>query len=336
MPLRTLRGHVSIKAESAVDTFTATSVSGFVLAQNIAYSILEGTAYERSELRGNFNKMDPIPGPAGAQISFEVPLKGNGTAGQAPDYGIALIGCGFREVYTSGTSVAYKLWSTYDGAQTGTLPSGTLTTNPGPSYTVEFEEDGVRYALKGGWGNVSIEGEVGKPLIAKFNFQGSYVEVSGQALFSESDIALFQNNTVPPTLLSAGVSCPSLSGICVFEKVMWDAGNAVALRKNANDSAGIMGALITDRRPTGSIDPEMVLPSAGDVYAAWRAGTPGAVTTHTLGSASGNKLRIDAPRCVIKSLSPADRNSVRTLGLAFDIVSLPTDADGTALTITVS
>lgn len=336
MPLRTLRGHVSIKAESGTDTFTATSVSGFVLAQNIAYSILEGAAYERSELRGNFNKMDSIPGPAGAQISFEVPLKGAGTAGLPPDYGIALLGCGFQEVRTSGTKVEYKAYATFDGNGTITLVSGTGTLNPGPSYSVEFDEDGVRYALKGGWGNVSIDGEVGKPLIAKFSFQGSYVAVSGQAMFSESDIALFVNNTVPPTLLSAGVSCPSLSGVCVFEKVTWDAGNSIALRKNANDSAGIMGALITDRRPTGSIDPEMVLPGTADVYAAWRAGTPGAVSTVTLGSAAGNKLKIDAPRCIVKSLAPADRNQVRTLGLTFDISSLPTDLDGTCLILTVS
>ena len=65
--------------------------------------------------------MDPVPGPAGTQIAFTVLLKGSETEGLPPDFAQALLGCGFREVITSGTSVAYQATSECDGAVTGNL-----------------------------------------------------------------------------------------------------------------------------------------------------------------------------------------------------------------------
>lgn len=336
--IRKMRGQVFVKQESAADTYTAPAASDAFLAQDIEYSILEGEAFQRSELRGNFNKMDPVPGPAGAQITFTVLLRGAGSvnlaSGLAPEYGEALKGCGFREVIESGVSAQYQTTTECDGAYSESAGAGIW--NPGPSYTVEFLEDGLRRALKGGWGNVTFQCEAGRPVQAQFTFQGAYMDIVDKALVADSELD-FQETT-PPTFLSAGVTIP-VSGTTmtpVFETLTYDLGNEVNLRKNANDAAGIVGAKVSDRRPVGSIDPEEVLPGTSDIWGAWRIAEAASISTGIIGSVSGNRIRIQAPRCVYRAIAPADRNNVRTLGLDFDVTSAPDDGDNTAFIVTIS
>lgn len=326
------KGQIGIIKESAQDTYTAIVSGSLIMAQDISYEITEADAFQRSELLGHFNKLDPIPGVAGVQFSFTVNLCGAGTAGTAPNTDTAFLACGLRKKVTTSTSVAYEAFSNFDAAVSGSNPA---YTNPGPSYTICLIEDNIAYYGKGCWGNVEFNCEVGKPIQATFTFQGAYAAPAASGTFS----TVTYPTVVPPTFLSAGVTLP-LSGSTwsgpVFTNLKYNLGNEVNLRRNANDSAGIVGAIISDRRITGSIDPEAVDPGTANIFTAFRAGSSGAISTTTIGGTAGNRIAITAPRCVYSKLGMADRNGLRSYGLDFDVVSLATDADGSGLVITFS
>ncbi|MEN6631002.1 MAG: hypothetical protein ABFD84_01115, partial [Candidatus Polarisedimenticolia bacterium] len=316
MAIRKNNAQVAIVKETGDGVYTAPSASNLVLVQDVEYTV-DGDSFERSELCGNFNKPDPIVGPASATVKFTWLGKGSGSAGVAPEIGAALLGCGFNQTTTSGVSVAYNAVARFDGS------SAAGTVYPGPSYSVVLLEDGWCYPVKGCWGNVDVECSVGEPVKLTFEFKGAFVQPTASGLFAGPSF----NATVPPTFLTAGVTIPKASGSYnapVFTSLKYSAGNSVELRKNANDAAGIMGAMVVDRRPTVSIDPEAVDQSTWDMFAAWRQGASGSVSTAVLGSAPGNRIQVLAPRCVIKKPAFADRNGLRTINLDFDVVSLPT------------
>jgi hypothetical protein len=334
MPIRTLNGIVAIRKETAENTYTPTASGDCIYASDISYEILEGAATARTELRGNFNKLDPVPGVAGGSIKFKVPLRGAGIAGVPPIFGTALLACGFSQTIVSGVSVTYAAISApYDGS------TGAGLVNPGPSYSLDFFEDGVVYSTAGSWGTVEFDLADGKPMYASFSFQGTYIAPVNKAIPTSG---LPADGSMPPTFLGAGLTIPSWIGASaststpIFTELKYNLGNKLALRRDANSAAGIRGAIITDREITGSVDPEMLLPGTSDLFQAWRNGAAGAISTGVVGSTAGNRVQVLAPRCVYNKLAPANRDGIRTLGLDFQVTSVAGDADGSAFQIKFS
>jgi len=327
MSLKISKAVVGVKEEGTAYTFDAPAAAQTWPAFDISVSP-SGDSYQRQESRQILDKQDEIPGPASMEISFKTLLVGSGTAGTAPHFDHALLGCGMQEIVTASTSVLYKPTSTFDGASSGTDP---VTTNPYEAVSVAVFEDGVRYALKGGQGTVKFVCKSGEPIVMEFLFRGAYVATADASVPTPSGVS----TETPPTFLSASLTNIGSYSVA-FESLEYDVANDVQLLTDANNSAGIKGAQIVDRRMVGRFDPEMVLVATDDAFGDWRAGTTGAISTGTIGSSGGNQMAFAAGRCQYRPPSMGDRNGFRTLDQEFAIVSASGASDGDSFSVTLT
>ena len=90
--------------------------------------------------------------------------------------------------------------------------------------------------------------------------------------------------------------------------------NEIALRDDVNTSSGYKSAVITGRRPSLSIDPEMVLVATYDFFGKWRSGNEGALSLALTGAA-GNICTITAPKVQYTAPKLAEKSGIRSLGI---------------------
>jgi hypothetical protein len=81
-----------------------------------------------------------------------------------------------------------------------------------------------------------------------------------------------------------------------------------------NTSSGYKSAVITGRRPSLSIDPEMVLVATYDFFGKWRSGNEGALSLALTGAA-GNICTITAPKVQYTAPKLAEKSGIRSLGI---------------------
>lgn len=333
-------GQIAVVAEDTAGTFKAATASNCFLAQNIQYSLLEAENYQRNELHpaGDFGKLQSVPAGRGAQLSFEFALKGAGNgnfvSGVAPDYAEVMAAAGFARVVESGVSTQFQLTKEHDGSTS--VDGGVVTINPSEGYSFSFIQDGVLYGVRGARAQISFAATVNEPIIASVTVQGGYVAISGQELFDLASVEV--DDIVPPTFNGASLTLFDGSSTFspVFDSLTYDMGNELVLRKDANNSEGVLGAALTNRRPVGTINIEMPEPGDNDIFDAWKDGADGAISTGTIGSSAGNRISISAPNCAYTALAPADKNGIVGVDVNFEIFSPLDSSEASAFTITVS
>lgn len=183
-----------------------------------------------------------------------------------------------------------------------------------PSLTIGSYEDGKRKLISGCRGNVKVSLKDGEPGFLSFDFQG--------VLSATADVALLTGityeSTIPEPYLTAILVDGSFSPI--LSTVEIDLGNTLAMRENANLSAGQLSTLITDRRPTGTIDPEAELVGTKDFVADWLAKTVNYFETriaHNVTPVAGNTVYLLAPAMQVIGVGDGDRS-----GIALDQLSV--------------
>jgi hypothetical protein len=253
---------------------------------------------ERNVIRGgSIGKSAPLFGGSLFGLQFDVEVKGAGSLGVAPEWGVLLESCGFDETVVAVTSVEYVPTSTF-GA--------------GTSCTIYYWQDGVRYRLTGCRGNVSFKGTVGEVMVLSFTFVGK--KTAGDP----TDTALptpTLDSTTPPVFMSA--SFLTLDAYApAFTELTFDMGNTVTPGANANAANGYGEVRISERDVRGTIDPEMTLVATQDWIDDWEQGTLQNLTA-TLGTAGGNRITINMPQ--VRYIEPSfdDREGVRTISLGF-------------------
>lgn len=256
--------------------------------------------HERNNQLNSLSPLVPIPGARSAKISFRAEVKGAGIAYTnliKPALSPYLRACGFAEtvVTTSGSeSVTY-------------LPASSGV----PSLTIWVYIDGVIKKARGCRGNVKFSGKLGEPVFAEFNFEGVFTEVIDGAMLSPTFEA-----TVPPVVLGNTLTLDSYAMIA--ESISFDMGNTLALRTSMSAPDGYLSANITDRKPTGQLDPEMVTVATYDFFGKWKAGNPAALTFGPIGPLNAyNKFTITAPRMVYTSVGEGDRQGDLIADLSF-------------------
>ena len=269
--------------------------------------------YERNVMSSTLSNMAPVIGGRSAQVTFSAELKGSGVSYMTtpPAIEAALKGCGFA---VSGTTAAASI--VYKPASTGVLP-----------VTIYFYMDGVLHKIVGAAGNVSIAGKIGEPIIATFTFTGVYTGTSDIAVIVPTAL----ESTVPPACVGPVVTLGGYTPI--ISSFSFDMANTVTLRESMGAANGYISASITARKPTGKIDPEMVLVATNPFYANWLAGTAAALTIGPVGSATNNKVTINAPVCVTTGLSGGDRGGNATLDYSFSCI-MSTGDDEISLSFT--
>ncbi len=234
-------------------------------------------------------------------LSFGVFMVGSGAAGTAPKYDPILKACGLSAATVSSTSVTYT-------------PS-TLATQSSVTFYVNY--DGVRHKVTGCRGTFSISCAVNEIPRINFEMQGIFNTPTDTALptvtkSQQPDPVLFKNGN------TSSFSVFGFSG--ALQSWELDFANEVIYRELVG---GTKEALITDRRPSGSMVIEAVALSSKNFFTLATGTTTGTNTWSHSGGA-GNIVTVSCPQTDLGQPTYEDSDGITMLNLPF--YATPTDA----------
>lgn len=228
---------------------------------------------DRGAVRASLGKLQKVYGGALGRLSFEVEVKGSGTAGTAPEIGPLLEACGMDETIVAVTSVTYQPVSTAH-----------------ESVTMYYFEGGrKRHILRGCRGTATIRVEAGGIMFIAFEFVGHHDIPSDQT----QPVPVY-NSTVPRAAVGMAVAVNGVTAI-VARSWEWMLNNVIAMGPSLAATDGYGEVILTERDVTGSIVIEEELVSVIDIATILRAGTRFAFASGTLGSVAGNRVAISTP-----------------------------------------
>lgn len=306
MPLLRRRAVFAAKVEGTIGT--AESLTGAEGAYNAEeFTIQPNIAITRREGQGGFNYLPGIPEGMIGTCTVKFGMSYNGT--DIPSWASVLLpACGWVD-----TAGVFSPVSAGPGANVKTI-------------TIGHYKDGKRSILSGAMGTFVITLETGKVAYITFTFTGKYST-------NETDTAIIAPTypTVLPMRFAAGAFTWNSVALCTASATV-DAGNSVIMREcvNATDRSGYVSALVTNRAPIITADPESVLVATQDRDAKWLTSTPEALSI-TIG-ASGSSIVIAAPEAQLENKQQGNRSDM----LVDDLTWLATAGSSvdTELTIT--
>ncbi len=244
-----------------------------LLVENLSLTPLEGEQAAPEVVRPTFGAPEALPlSGRRAQISFDVPLAGAGSAGGVPRWGRLLRGCAMNETITPGVRVDYQ------------PTSGAMD-----SLTLEIYRDGVLHRITGARGAFTFSVQAGDAPRLRFEFTGLYQPITAAAMPAGASIPATPKplpadpaHTTQTALLGHAVAAKSLEikgGQDVQHRLMVNAERVD----------------ITGRKPEGQIVFEEPSPGTWDIWAdAANAATGALAFTH--GTAAGNIVELACPR----------------------------------------
>lgn len=311
--MRTRRRVLAAKFESTEGTAeTVESTDGGILVIDPKID-LDVTMTERPIARTSLGTMASIAGARSARLTFRTELKGTGTtytvnSTTKPAISKYLEACSFLATFGSGSTAAWAFTPT----------SGTGSSLYIPSLTMALWEDGVKKTIKGARGNVRFTGKIGEPIYAEFDFLGVWNAIADEALPSPT-----YESQIPPVLLDSHVSIGSYAACANGFTI--DSGNNLALRDCLNAASGYMSTIVTSRKMSGTIDPEMELVATKDWFSLWTASTNQSLIIGNVGTGTGNVVKFVMPKLRFKKVSDADRNGIAVADIAFDLEETSVD-----------
>lgn len=285
-----------IEADYGVDPVPSVT-SDAILVKNVDYKGL-GESVVRDFLRSSLSPLPQLRGIKHQTVSFETELKGTGSAGVVPAWGwegVLLRACGFAQSVSAGVDIVYAPVSAAF-----------------ESCTLYVYRDGIFHKMVGCRGNCSLNFEVGKLPVAKFEMSGLYVSP-----VDATPAAQTFSTVPPPMVLAAGFTCGGYPA--VTEKLDINMGNTLAQRKSMNAATGLVEWLITGRDPNGSFDPEAVTEATEDFWAKWEAAEELELALGPIGGTPGNIITLGAPKMQYRDLSYADRNGQLAYNITFGL-----------------
>jgi hypothetical protein len=175
---------------------------------------------------------------------------------------------------------------------------------------IYFHADGIRHKALGCIGDASLGINVGQIPTITFNLSSLYATPTDVALPSPDTLDL-----TPPVAHNIGLTVGSYSPVAVNALTL-GLNNTVSRRDDVNASEGISSYAITDRRPQGSLDPEVDTLANFDPFTAWENASSAAVSA-AVGNVSGNRVGLYVPKALYQRVQYQDRNGYRTYQLPF-------------------
>ena len=287
--LLTRRVQVAAKLETDKGIAEAlTATEGTLLAYDPVFNF-DPTQFKRNPYRKTLSRMNSVPGQQLCELTLQCEVMGPPFAnkGTACIFGTLLQACGFDETLDSGVDNVYLPLST--GHKT---------------ITLAVYEDGIMKKFCGAMGNVRIICKVGEPLMAEFTFQGKYSTHSDTAMLSPTYPAskplIFQNATV--TIFNDSL---------LMQNLEINMQNTVIMRDKPQDSTGFDYAIITERNPVMTFDPEAELVATHDFLGKLISTTEAAVSI-VITATDNTELTISLPKARYTGVPNADRDGMRT------------------------
>jgi len=285
MPLIYKRLQLAVKEESEEGTAEILTASEAVLAGNVVFDP-DIRMVERPAAAASLSPFPKVAGARMAKITFDVELKGSGSAGTAPEYGVLLKACGMEESTVVGTSV------TYDPASAAII-----------SVTIGWYVDNKKYVMAGCRGTWKLDLKAGEHGVFHFEFTGTAIADSDVNLLTGTSL----QTTIPPAFMSASFTLDTYGA--VVENLSIDLANDLYLRPSVNAAQGYVSAVITGRLPKLTLDPESVLVATKDWWTSWETGALVALTA-TVGGTAGNICTITAPKVQFIKIKPEEKEGI--------------------------
>lgn len=261
--------------------------------ENPAFSYLDPRTFEPVSTKPSFGAEVALFGGTLGQLTFDVVIKGSGTAGTAPPAAAALQACGLSEVLAPGVSVTYAPVSTGQ-----------------KSAAIYYHKDGKLYKLLGSLGTVNFVNEVGMPCKASFTFSG-HVE-------GPTDLALPAptfSTVVAPVYLNSAFTAHGYGA--AITNLSIDLGNEIAKPGDVSKADGFGVIRITGRAVVGSFDPEETLVATFDPEGQWQANAAAEIASGTLGPTAGNQLAFTMPKAQFREIGEGDRDKISIFEIGY-------------------
>ena len=306
MPLLRRRAVFAAKVEGTIGT--AESLTTAEAAFNARdFTIQPNVPITRREGQGGFNYLPGIAEGMQGTCTVTMDMAYDGTT--VPTWASVLLpACGW--VQTTGV---FSPLSEGPGTNVKTI-------------TIGHYKDGKRSLLSGAMGTFKIMAPTGKMASIEFTFTGKYST-------NETDTALIAP-TYPTTLplrVAAGALTWNSVALCT-SNVEVDAGNSVIMREcmNATDRSGFISAIVTNRQPVITADPESELVATQDRDALWLTSSPQAFSMQI--GVAGTSITVAAPKAQLENKQQGNRNDMMTDDLTW--LATKGSAADTELTIT--
>lgn len=306
MPLLRRRAVFAAKVETTIGT--AESLTGAEGAFNARdFTIQPNVPITRREGQGGFNYLPGIAEGMQGTCTVTMDMDYDGTT--VPTWASVLLpACGW--VQTTGV---FSPLSEGPGTNVKTI-------------TIGHYKDGKRALLSGAMGTFKIMAPTGKMASIEFTFTGKYST-------NETDTALIAPTypTALPLRVAAGALTWNSVALCT-SNVEVDAGNSVIMREcmNATDRSGFVSAIVTNRQPVITADPESELVATQDRDALWLTSSPQAFSIQI--GVAGTSITVAAPKAQLENKQQGNRNDMMTDDLTW--LATKGSAADTELTIT--
>lgn len=189
-----------------------------------------------------------------------------------------------------------------------------------PSLSLGIAKDGVRESIRFSRGTVSATGTIGEPMILNFEFKGGFDAIADQGNLS----GVTFGQSVPPVLIDADLALGHSATTFAQEYVPCIRTITLAMNNDVQfvecmaDSSGIFNTQITGRKPTGTIDPDL-LPESVFSYMNDFLNNTAYRARFTVGSTLGNKFLMTLPALSTTGAPTGDRNGISTRQIAFEM-----------------
>jgi hypothetical protein len=285
-----------LAAKIETTTGTAETLAAADAAFN-AYNVTIQTDIEKTprEGQGSLGHLFSATGGHKGKVTFSIDLGWDGTSTEPAWADTFLPACGL-----------VKSTNTF-------RPSSTVPISPGltKTLTIGVYEDGIFKSIRGASGNMKLNCEAGKMVTAEFEFSGIWV--------APTDVALITPTypVVAPLRYARGVT--TFSGAALqCQTVTLDLANTVTYRESvsATSESGYISTVITNRRPTVTVNPEAKLVAGRDDFGQFLASTEAALVFE-IGGPTTSKIVFTAPKASLESIAEGDRNMLQTNELTF-------------------
>ena len=226
-----------------------------------------------------------IEGKQSAELTFQVEIKGSGTAGTAPRLGALLQACSMDVANVGGTSDTY-----------------TPASSSQASVTIYVYIDGRRHILTGARGTFKLTATAGAIGLLDFTFKGKYTAATATAIVSGT-----YDTPVPPTCKSAAFSYNSKTTLC-SSLVEIDIANTLAQRDCMNSASGVNGFEVTGRKPIMTVDVESQIETSY-AFRSDMMSSPKEVS-FVIGATAGNICTITVPKYNITNIEYGDAEGI--------------------------
>ncbi len=179
------------------------------------------------------------------------------------------------------------------------------------TLTLHAHLDGQRRIATRCTGSFSFEWMAGDYCKVSFSLKGNYAEPTNETFPSAS-----YNDLIPPIAQSAGLQLADYPDTGTIEKLSVDMGIETTAVPDINSPDGRHSFRISDRKVSGSVNPEVVALGDYNPFADWANGNVANISA-TIGQAAGEMITLVLPATRVESIGDGERAGSDAYDLSF-------------------